>query len=83
MVKPNSNNPTKWVDSVEKTTLQNTTLKNMVVSVKDKSSISSNKESVTLENNTTRTTPEQGRVPLLYLSCYKNVYYCLRIQKHN
>ncbi|WJX70091.1 hypothetical protein P8452_54239 [Trifolium repens] len=32
----------------------------MVVSVKDKSSISSNKESITLENNTTRTTPEQG-----------------------
>ncbi|MCI06607.1 dicer-like protein 4-like, partial [Trifolium medium] len=30
----------------------------MVVSVKDKSSISSNKESVTLENTTT--TPEQG-----------------------
>jgi hypothetical protein len=82
MVKPNSNNPTKLVDYVE-TTLQNPTLKNMVVSVKDKSSISSNKESVTLENNTTRTTPEQGRVPLLYLSCYKNVYYCLRIQKHN
>ncbi|XP_045804311.1 ribonuclease 3-like protein 1 [Trifolium pratense] len=58
MVKPNSNNPKKLVDSVE-TTHQNLTLKNMVVAaVKDKSSISSNKESVTVENTTT--TPEQG-----------------------
>jgi hypothetical protein len=65
------------VDYVE-TTLQNPTLKNMVVSVKDKSSVSSNKDSVTLENNNT-TTPEQGKVPLLHLPCSKNVYYCLKI----
>jgi hypothetical protein len=52
MVKPNSNNPTKLVDYVE-TTLQNPRLKNMVVYVKDKSSVSSNKDSATLENNST------------------------------
>jgi hypothetical protein len=40
------------VDYVE-TTLQNPRLKNMVVYVKDKSSVSSNKDSATLENNST------------------------------